>query len=388
KLNGLLICSAEIPGLQIGYRPCFYKGKGIVKGSCIRVGDADLQMTDFEVYSYEAFKHQIRDDERIVERVDEKDMDQNLIDLYIQNKRLSRPLFTKLGEKEAKEMLNITRQGKYTLSSVLNFSLYPQGFFPQLSITAIVVPGNEIGEQDENGARFVNNKRIEGTIREMLEEAVAFCSRNMKVKTVIDSKSGIRSDYTEYPITAIREAILNALIHRDYSPMTESIPIQICFFADRLEIHSPGTLYGRLTIEQLGHSKPELRNPTLAVMAEVMTSSENRYSGIPTIRREMEKNNLPAPVFENRRGEFVVTLYNSKEKSDEKVEEKYDNLLEFCVTPRTKKEISEYLGLHTISYVVDKFIMPLVNEGKLELMIPDKPRSSKQRYRTTATIED
>ena len=88
-----------------------------------------------------------------------------------------------------------------------------------------------------------------------------------------------------YLINALREAILNALIHRDYSSYTEGTPVQLDFFTDRLEIHSPGGLYGRTTVEELGHSRPDLRNPALAVMADTLTDAENRYSGIPTIRR-------------------------------------------------------------------------------------------------------
>ena len=73
----------------------------------------------------------------------------------------------------------------------------------------------------------------------MVDETVAFCRRNMKVRTIIDPKTGTRSDRPEYPIEAIREAILNAVIHRDYSIYTEGTPVQIDFFTDRLEIHSP-----------------------------------------------------------------------------------------------------------------------------------------------------
>src|SRR5699024_4820085 len=150
----------------------------------------------------------------------------------------------------------------------------------------------------DDEARFLNNKRIEGTIPSMVEEALAFCQRNMKVRTIIDPETGKRTDQTEYPIAAIREAVLNALIHRDYSIYTEGTPVQIDFFSDRLEIHSPGSLYGRMTVEQLGIARPDLRNPALAVMTEVLTGAENRYSGIPTMRREMAEYHLPAPKFE------------------------------------------------------------------------------------------
>ena len=62
------ICSAEIPSVDITERPCYYAGAGKVKGSYVRVGDADLPMTDYEIYSYEAFKKHVHDDERPIER--------------------------------------------------------------------------------------------------------------------------------------------------------------------------------------------------------------------------------------------------------------------------------------------------------------------------------
>ena len=67
-----------------------------------------------------------------------------------------------------------------------------------------------------------------------------------------------------------------------------------------------------MSIEQLGIAKPDLRNPALAVMAETLTAAEHRYSGIPTMRNAMKGYGLPEPKFENRKNEFVVTLYNKK----------------------------------------------------------------------------
>lgn len=62
----------------------------------------------------------------------------------------------------------------------------------------------------------------------------------MKTAAIIDPETGKRCDKTEYPLSVIREATLNAFIHRDYSIYTEDTPVQIDFFNDRLEIHSPG----------------------------------------------------------------------------------------------------------------------------------------------------
>ena len=374
------ICALEVPSVELVERPCYYKGAGKVKGSYIRVGDADLPMTDYEIYSYESYKKHVHDDEREVERIDLSYMDREILDKYIVEKKQAKPKFSKLNEEQIYEMLNIKRDERFTLAAVMNFALYPQGVFPQLGITAVVVPGYSIGELGNSGERFVDNKRIEGTISEMLEEAMVFCKRNMKIKTIIDSKTGKRNDRTEYPINAVREAILNALIHRDYSVHTEGTPIQINFFTDRLEIHSPGGLYGRMTVEQLGKARLDLRNPTLATMAESLNQAENRYSGIPTIRMEMKKHGLPEPEFKNGRNEFIVILYNKGVEQKKICLTLEDKIVEFCKEPKSRKEIAEFLEIKTTTYAYSKYILPLLEEGRLGMTIPDIPASRNQKY--------
>lgn len=125
---------------------------------------------------------------------------------------------------EIYELMSIKRNDELTLSAVMNFSPYPQAYFPQLCIITTVVPGNEVGMIGDQGERFIDNQRIEGNISEMLEGAMQFVSRNMRTKTIIHPQTGKREDRTDYPIPAVREAILNALVHRDYSIHTEGIP--------------------------------------------------------------------------------------------------------------------------------------------------------------------
>lgn len=385
EIEGKNICSAEIPSVDISERPCYYAGAGKVKGSFVRVGDADMPMTDYEIYAYEAFRTHARDDERTIDRADLSYLDLNAVNNYVLQMKTSKSGFTKLNEEQIYEMLAITHHGKPTLAAILNFGIYPQGYFPQLAITAVVVPGKEIGDLGDHNERFSDNKRIEGTLSEMMQEALSFCRRNMKISTVINPKTGEREDRTEYPFEAIREAVLNALIHRDYSRFTEGTPIQIDFFSDRLEIHSPGGLYGRMTVEDLGKARPDLRNPALATMAEFLLKTENRYSGIPTIRREMKEAGLPEPEFINGRNEFIVILYNNKteKNADDDTRHDMNGLLEFCEIPRTRQEIAQYLGIKTLFYVMDRYIQPLLEKGDLEMAEPDKSvRSMSQKFVT------
>lgn len=380
--NNKCFVSAEIPGIDITDRPVFYKGKGRVRGSFIRVGDSDEPMTEYEVYSYEAYRKKYQDDIRIVDRVSFNSLNQNLLKKYVEALKQCKAQLAKIPEEEIYELMSIKRQDALTLSAVMNFCLYPQAYFPQLCIVATVVPGREMGAIGEGGERFLDNQRIEGNISEMLDGSIQFVSRNMHTRTIIDAVTGRRVDRTDYPIPAIRETILNALVHRDYSIHTEGMPIQVIMFEDRLEVRNPGGIYGRIRIDQLGKTQPDTRNPVLASELEVLKITENRYSGIPTIRRTMKEYGLPQPEFLDERGNFVVKLYKYKRAESIIETESQDEyaLIQFCKQPRTRKEICQYLGMSSVTYAIQTRVMPLVEKGKIKLTIPDKPKSSKQLF--------
>ena len=209
-----------------------------------------------------------------------------------------------------------------------------------------------------------------------MEEAIAFVKRNMRKKTIINPETGKREDRTDYPVTAIREAILNALVHRDYSIHTEGMPIQVLMFEDRIEIRNPGGIYGRMSIDQLGKVQADTRNPVLALALEVLGITENRYSGIPTIRREMKAYNLVPAEFFDERGNFIVKFY--KKMLEESNAD--NNLIDFCRTPRSRKEICEFLGVKSVSYAMKRYIQPLIERGEIKLTMPDTPKSTKQKY--------
>ena len=383
-INGKIIVSAEIPGVDISERPVYYKGTGRLKGSFIRVGEADEPMSDYEIYSYDAYRRRVRDDIRIAELADVSQFDKILIDNYIAAIKENKPNTTKLSDDDILQLMGIVKNNQPTLAGVLCFSKYPQAAFPQFCVTAVVVPGTQMGETGIDGERFIANKRIEGTIGQMLDETILFVKRNMKEKTIIDN-NGKRNDKTEYPIKAVREAVLNALMHRDYSIYTEGTPVQIIMYNDRMEIINEGGLYGKLTIDDLGKIHADIRNQTLTNILEVQKIAENRYSGIPTIRLEMQNYNLPEPSFEIKRGSFIVTFKNNGEATNLlnipntiRRNDEYD-LLEFCRTPKSREEISDFIG-KTQYYTVKTIIMPLINNGKLKMTIPGKPKSRNQKY--------
>lgn len=212
--DGKAFVSAEIPGVDLTDRPVFYKGKGCLKGSYTRVGDSDEPMTEYEVYSYEAYRKKYQDDIRGVQRATLSSLNKEKLALYIDLLKSGKPNLSNMDDESIYELMSVTRNNEITLSATMIFSPYPQAYFPQLCITAIAVPGTEIGCIGDSGERFLDNQRIEGSISEMLDEAISFVKRNMKNKTIINPETGVREDRTDYPITAVREAIVNALVHR------------------------------------------------------------------------------------------------------------------------------------------------------------------------------
>lgn len=381
EIDGKMVVSAEIPGTDISERPVFYKGAGRMRGSYIRVGESDEPMSEYEIYSYEAFRKRIRDDIRVVSNAKLSLFDTEKLNEYISAVKSERiNLANNVSDEEIMELMGITVDGVPTLAGVMTFSKYPQGYFPQLCITAVCIPGLEMGDTDDEQVRFTDNRRITGPISEMLSEAVEFVRRNSRYKTIID-RDGKRIDKEEYPIKAVREAVLNALVHRDYSIYTENVPIRIEMYSDRMEIISSGGLYGRITIDSLGKVHPDTRNAALANMLEILHITENRYSGIPTICREFKQAGLPAPIFEVRRGEFTVIFKNDIYKSSlsEKGYGSAKDIIAFCSIPRSRDELQKFTG-YSRYYTMSKIVQPLVDSGKIVLTIPDKPKSAKQKY--------
>jgi predicted HTH transcriptional regulator len=137
---------------------------------------------------------------------------------------------------------------------------------------------------------------------------------------------------------ALREAIANALVHRDYSINSQSAYIYLRIFDDRIEILNPGELYGSNRLEYLGTDrKMEVRNNVIIrLLEETSDVVENRHTGIATMREEMKKAKLPEPEFETLRDTFKVTF---RKKISDVIEEEFtDKFTENFTKNFTKNE--------------------------------------------------
>ena len=307
-----------------------------------------------------------------------------------------RPLLDRRSDEEILSLTGIVKQGKLTLAGMITLGDYPQQIYPNLCVTAIAVKGRQLHEQ-ESGECCADNKRYEGTVEEVLDGVMGFISRNGKTKVLI--RNGRRVDVPEYPETAVREIVTNALMHRDYGPYCNGTPIRLVLFSDRLECWNPGGVYGGQSINELGYANMPTRNPTLVSILEIQKTAENRHSGIPIIRDEAKIYGVKAPEFIDQRDSFLVRFFSEtdtqtvpghndeigqRDRQRNNPENIENNILIYCATSRSSSEIAEYFG-YEVGYLRRKYIRPMVAGGRLVMTMPHKPRSKFQRYRT-ATV--
>lgn len=400
------ILAVKINEIDQNKKPCYYKPKGLKNGSYTRVGDRDELMTDYEIYAMQSYNDHIFEDTRPTKKATIDDLNNEKLKNYIDNLKIDKPHFAKNDFIKCLKICGIidnsNNQIYPTLAGTLIFGEYPQTFYPQLFIACAVIPGIELGDVGQNGERFIDNRRIEGTIEEMLDETINFLRRNMKTSVIVNS-NGKRVDRIEYPLEALREAIANALIHRDYSVQTENAYISVYMYDDRIEILNPGALYGTNKLEKLGTaSVMESRNPTIVrILEEKGSVIENRHSGIPTMKREMKKCGLPEPKFYEERDSFKVVFRNNnimdRHLQSGQVSgqvggqvsgqvnqiEKYKKLvLEFCKSPKTTNEIKRYLGIKSRNYIRENVIKPLIENNLLDYTNKNHINASNQKYIT------
>ena len=174
------IVAIEVPEVAPERRPCHYKPAGLQKGSYIRVGNTNRQMSDYEVFGYVSAHKQPDFDAEPVAEATLDDLDRKGIDAYLESLRRARrhASYLKLPREQVLSQLRIVRKvrGRLrpTLAGLLVFWKYPQTFVPQLVITFLQFYGATEEEKTPRGERFLDNRKFEGPIPEMAEDAIRY----------------------------------------------------------------------------------------------------------------------------------------------------------------------------------------------------------------------
>ena len=259
------------------------------------------------------------------------DLDPDKVERYIR-------LLEGVGEASPEEVLRrrgcLTREGKPTYAGILLFGKDPTQFVAGCEVTVVRYAGTEMGDE------FLRED-IRDTLPEQIRRAEAFLVSNMRVGARLIGFE--REERTEYPVEAVREAVVNAVAHRDYSITGDQI--RVFMFADRIEVYSPGRLPGPITVENILHERFSRNESIVQVLAD-MGFIERLGYGIDRMVRLMRDEDLPDPVFEETDTGFRVTLYGHGSRLitiDEKVDRR--RWAHLHLNPRQEKAL-EYLAEH------------------------------------------
>lgn len=386
-IKGKQIVTAAIPEILSHLKPCYYRESGYTNGAFIRVADGDRKLTSYEVQMMLSARNQPKDDHEAVPDATIDDLQSPLVKglLARVRERPGTPL-ARQSDNEALKTLKVLVPYRNrlvcSLGGLLALGKYPQQFFPALGITFVVYPGEEVGESGANQERFLDNQRIEGPIPAMLDPALTILERNMKRRSLV--RGLYREDVAEYPVTAVREAIINAVVHRDLSSASRGTPVQVHLFRNRLMVHNPGGLYGPVTVDSLGQGISATRNNRLlriledvAPLGERKAVCENRGSGVGAMVDALRRSGLPGPRFEDRIATFRVTFLNTPLRRRRDRRDDIKALLQDHGS-LSRAEMSQALGLSDIS--VRKWLAVLREQGTI-ITTEAKVKSKKVRYR-------
>ena len=278
-------------------------------------------------------------------------LDPHRLAFYLEAKENENPTLARVSRSLQLHMLGLSYDGTPTLAAMLHFCAYPQGFFPQFRILAAVIE-----DTDWNDEKVIEKAKMTGPLTDLFDQAVSFC----------------RKYAPSYPEEALAELILNALLHRDLGEGSDRIPNYIAIYSDRIEIWNPVPEGAFPIKETRSGAAPELPNPTLASIAQVLLDVPLQGKGISRVQ------DLCPLEYKVEDQELCATIRTSSAK----VDDEQARLLEFCRTPRSRREIAEFLHVGTVFYVMARYVRPLLDQGLLLMTLPDKPQSSLQRFVT------
>ena len=237
---------------------------------------------------------------------------------------------------------------------------------------------------------FMDQKMLRGPAFKLLEEAQLFCQRHFPLPGKIIPEDFHRQDKPLIPPLAIREILVNALIHRDYTIYGGSIHLAV--FDDRVEVWSAGRLPAGITAENL--SKDHLsvrRNPIIADVFHLVGLIEKWGRGTNRVIEQCKVAGIAPPAFREVGPSTVVTFkvpVSSMSRHQVGTKSALSRhqvaiLKAAAKNPQSIQVLMRHAGRSDRTKFRDQILRPLLDQGLLEMTIPEKPKSSRQRYQTT-----
>lgn len=368
-------------------RPHFFKALGEENGVLVRLGSSNRQAGLALIQEMQRQASGTTFDVQPMPELSRDDLDQNAIQQAFRSEQL-------LDDNKLRTLrLLVSYQGRLvpSVGGILLFGRERQWHFEDAWIQC---------------GRFRGTDKVEifdqADIHAPLPQAVDDIELFLKKHAFKQAEFGAmrRRDVWSIPLTILREAIINALVHSDYSQ--RGSPIRIAFYDDRIEIESPGLLMPGMTIEDMKRGVSMIRNPVIARVFRELGLIEQWGSGVKRIFAEAAAQGLPEPRIEEvaNRLRFIVPLEQlhagqgvtqsrpeswPESRPESRPESGLANRILQCLADRPlgKAEIAKSFGHKGVSGQLKRQMTWLQNQQLIEMTLPEKPNSRLQQYRLT-----
>jgi len=312
--DGRPLLAVIVPPCPSGFRPCHLRRDGPFDGSWIRVGNTTRKMTPDEVRREIAADEVARGtvpafDMSPVESADRTALDDGLVAEYVAMVMKARP-GSQVGRMSVDEVLRsinavaqVRGEWRPTPAGLLFFCPEPQRYLPQSSVEFLHLWGPELTSLGPDGSRWRANREFKGTLPQIIVAVEAALLERIATRGIIDSFR--RHDEPEYPRFALREAIVNAVAHRDYT--LRGSRIQVRLFPDRIEVQTPGGLPPPVTVDNI-EDEQTARNEAIVTLLQDYDFMERRGYGFNGLVAEMRKAGLAPPQMWDDGASFNLVL--------------------------------------------------------------------------------
>lgn len=300
-IGGKTIVRIDVPELGPGQKPLYFKGQGLPRGAYRRIGTTDQRCTDDDLVAFFQSKAQDAYDSWVVEAAAQEDLDAEAIEAYRRARAEANPAAEELNWSD-QEMLHalgavVKRNDGYQVTAtglvVFGKSSALRRLTPAHRVDYIRVPGKEWVTNTDNRFESID---MRGPLVTIISRIMSNVLDDLPKTFRVDDKSGLRIDMPVIPLRVIREAVVNAVMHRNYQVAQ---PVQILRYSNRLEIRNPG--YSLKSQERFAEPGSALRNPHVAEILHETRYAETKGSGLKVMREMMAQHGLSAPTFSSNR---------------------------------------------------------------------------------------
>ena len=301
-INGEPVVGAEVPEAEASEKPVYIKSEGLPDGAYRRISSTDQSCTDDDLLALFQERQSESYDQSIVPDASLSDIDPEALQEYREARAEMKPEAEELNwtDEELVHAIKAARERddelQPTVAGILLFGSKKalRRLFPAVRVDYIRVPGREwIGKADQ---RYTSTVEMRDPIIEVIRRAQAAVMDDLPRGFSLRDDDVQRQEPTVLPRRALREAIVNAVMHRDYRVHQ---PTQIIRYSNRVEVVNAG--YALKAEEDLGEVGSLQRNPIIATALHETGIAETEGSGIRVMRREMKEAGLAPPTFESDR---------------------------------------------------------------------------------------